>query len=295
MLSSDGILRSIEKYCSFHCPESLKISTRTPTAIIRAATVVGGFSEVHSSIFVRSWTDSAKLVGILDVSRVVIILTIAPTPTLRVLVSPNQHGQGGIKYKVEIPCEPGTSLKVRASLLSIHPVPLCHLDYHRTFRNGSVALKMFTKIEKEYLIGGEFHVSQSSGFCTDLWADTTRTPRWDIGFQRSFGLANLSFVYGIHSKRFVSALEIPRWKNPYCLKIAREEGKWVGTLASFLAYNQNLIRWAVSTEGKARGKFVARPNSDIHLSLMLQGSLPKLQLGALSISVRLGHEGKSDI
>jgi hypothetical protein len=140
----------------------------------------------------------------------------------------------------------------------------------------------------EYAFGGELHASLDFGFCSDLYVDTSEQPRWDVGFQRSTGFGNARCVYGVQSKRFVSALEILKWKYPYCLKVARDEGKWVGTLASFLAYKQNMIRWAVSTEGNARGKFVVRPNGDMHLSLTVRGSVPKLQLGALSISIRLG-------
>jgi hypothetical protein len=90
-------------------------------------------------------------------------------------------------------------------------------------------------------------------------------------------------------KRFVAALEIPHfWKRrPYCFKVAHE-GRWVGTLASYLHAGTNTVRWAVSTAGDARIKVILQPSPEIRLAVTTGGLLVNLQLASLNLSFKLG-------
>jgi hypothetical protein len=283
-------LRSVEKLCSFRYRESLRISTRTATASVVAATTVLGFNDIRSFIRVHTWADSAELVGSLDRSRVFINLTVIPWPSLRLSVSPNENGVVNFEYSRKLSL-PDTEMKVVFCLSSQNTIPVCALNVKRSFQAGFLDMKLFTKFEKEYSISAEFHGALNCGLCSDIVWHSNQPNVCAVGFRSPTWFGDLSILWDVLPKRFIAALEIPHfWKRrPYCLKVAHEEGKWVGTVASFVHAGTNTMRWAVSTAGDARLKLILQPSSEIRLAVTTGGSIVNLQLASLNLSFRLGR------
>jgi hypothetical protein len=282
----DELLRPVNKSMEFQCrPGEFKLSSTSANSKLAVRTAIGGYNQISSVIDVHTHTESGDLLANFNNTRVYVRLTIKPWKSVRLAVSPNERGVITLEY-ISTPFKhPGLDLNAQVFVSSQNLVPLCKVDLSQFHKHGWTRMAIRSRLDEEYALGGEFHGRLNCGLCTDVMYDTKAGFVWALAGEKSFGPAKLTGVWGIWPSRQVLAFELQKY-NSFYIKVARENGRVIGSVASRNVEGQNLYRLALNTLGDFKICWNSKDADNRAFGLRASMSIPNLKVTALAISFK---------